>query len=341
MSGIGPMLVAVDDGYDTTKACTRERSDRFPTAVTAARKRTARLLGSDRMDDVSYLIGDQEFTVGADVQDPLDTRSNQYPYSPASLAVAMEAIRRVAPAPVKVHAITGLPLNRFYDSNGNIHGDNVDRKTANWYQPVKTAQDVPLPKIAEVTVIAQAVAAWFDFVIDEAMQEKHDVINDHMAVVDIGGRTTDLAVFRMSELDMRTSGTLDFGMLNVADEVARFIEDKHPGVPLQKDMLVKAMRQRIVQVGPDSYDVGVHIERGKQRVADRLQEFVSRRLGGDSHLVRRILFVGGGSTELKAEILRRFPSACFPAGDPQMANARGMLKYGHVVREAQRSATAA
>jgi hypothetical protein len=95
MSGIGPMLVAVDDGYDTTKVCTRERSDRFPTAVTAARRRTARLLGSDRMDELSYLIGDQEFTVGAHVQDPLDTRSDQYPYSPASLAVAMEAIRCV------------------------------------------------------------------------------------------------------------------------------------------------------------------------------------------------------------------------------------------------------
>jgi hypothetical protein len=87
--------------------------------VSTTRKRAARVLAHDRPADLVYLIGNEEFTVGAQVQTPLDTRSDDYPYSAASLAVAMEAIRRVAPATVKVHVVTGLPLNRFFDPNGH------------------------------------------------------------------------------------------------------------------------------------------------------------------------------------------------------------------------------
>lgn len=341
MRGIGPMLVAVDDGFDYTKVCSMERSDRFATAVSATRKRTARLIGQDRTDTLTYLIGDEEFVVGAQVQDPLDTRSDHHPYSAASLSIAMEAIRRVVPAPVKVHVVTGLPLSRFFDSNGDVYQENVDRKARGWCRPVRTAQGVPLPQITQVTVIAQAVAAWFDFIIDDDMRERHDVMHDHMAVVDIGGRTTDLAVFKMTELDMRTSGTLDYGMLNVSDEVVRFIEDKHPGVSPSREMIVKAMQQRTAHVGPNSYDVTNEIERGKRSVIDKIDEFARRRLGGDLHHLKRILFVGGGSTELKAEILRRFPSACFSSSDPQMSNARGMLKYGRITHGAESAPSAA
>jgi plasmid segregation protein ParM len=341
MRGIGPMLVGLDDGYDHTKVCTVERSDRFATAVSTTRKRTARVLAHDGPEDLAYLIGNEEFTVGAHVQTPLDTRSDDYPYSAASLAVAMEAIRRVAPATVKVHVVTGLPLNRFFDPNGRLNQDKVDRKARGWCRPIKTIQGVALPQITQVTVIAQAVAAWFDFIIDDNMREKEDVMNDHMAVVDIGGRTTDLAVFNMTDLNMRTSGTLDYGMLNVSDEVVRFIEDRHPGVSPSRDMVVKAMQQRIAHVGANSYDVTGQIGDGKRILADRIAEFVRRRLGGDIHHLKRILFVGGGSSELKAEILQRFSSACFPSGDPQMSNVKGMLKYGFAVQGTESAPDAA
>lgn len=52
--------------------------------------------------------------------------------------------------------------------------------------------------------------------------------------------------------------------------------------------------------------------------------------GNQLPLMKRVLFVGGGAQALQFELKERFPNAVF-ASDAQMANARGMLKFGVTV----------
>ena len=52
--------------------------------------------------------------------------------------------------------------------------------------------------------------------------------------------------------------------------------------------------------------------------------------GNQLPLMKRVLFVGGGAQALHFELKERFPQAVF-ATDAQMANARGMLKFGVTV----------
>ena len=47
-------------------------------------------------------------------------------------------------------------------------------------------------------------------------------------------------------------------------------------------------------------------------------------------MMKRVLFVGGGARALQTDLSKLFPSAVF-ASNPQMANARGMLKFGVAV----------
>lgn len=328
MSGIGPMLVAVDDGYDYIKVWTRERSDRIPTAVSLTTRTTANLLDRRDTRERVYEIDGASYAVGPDVLEPMDTRYEDFPFSPANLAVAMDAIRRVVPSPVMVHVVAGVPLNRYYDRNGDVRHSMVDRKSAAWLRTVRASSGAPLPVIAQVSLIAEAVAAWFDFVIDDAMQERSDLVDDYMAVVDIGGRTTDVAVFENGDLDMRQSGTLDHGVLDVSSEVSRVLEDRYTGMrQFPWSVVEPAIRTGQALIGSATVDVSAEVASQKRVLVERVAQFMQSRFGNNAPLIKRVLFVGGGSSTLEPELRRMFPSAVF-ARDPQLANARGMYKYG-------------
>lgn len=330
MHNIGPMMVAVDDGYEFTKACSRDRADRIATAVSNTASRTAKVLDRPLDRDSVYSVDGVQYTVGEHVEEPMDTRFDGFPYSAANLAVAMDAIRRVVPSSAKVHVITGLPLNRFYDANGEVRQDISDRKAQAWCRPVQSPRGTYLPAITQVSVIAEAVAAWFNYVFDDQMHERTDVIDDCMAVVDIGGRTTDLAVFKHSQLDMTTSSTLDHGMLDVSADVARVLEDSCPGATFSRDFINNAIRTGIVSVGADQHDLRPVVTQARRVLVDKIYQFTESRLRKTKYMLKRILFVGGGASALAQDLRIKYPAAEF-AADPQMANVQGMLKYGLVV----------
>ena len=76
-----------------------------------------------------------------------------------------------------------------------------------------------LPRIVSVDVVPEAVAAWFDFVIGRDLQLNSQRYAEYTAVVDNGGRTTDVAVVKDGEVDLRQSGTLDVGTLELGGVV--------------------------------------------------------------------------------------------------------------------------
>ena len=143
MSGIGPMLVAVDDGYDYIKVWTRERFERIPTAVSLTTRTTASLLDRRDARERVYEVEGANWAVGPDVLDPMDTRYEDFPFSAANLAVSMDAIRRVVPSPVMVHVVAGVPLNRYYDRSGSVRHSVVERKSLAWRRPIRGSRRCP------------------------------------------------------------------------------------------------------------------------------------------------------------------------------------------------------
>jgi plasmid segregation protein ParM len=234
------------------------------------------------------------------------------------------------PAEATVRVVTGVPLNRYFTSSGEVRESVLTRKVQAWLRGVRDPQGARLPEIIDVTVVAQAVAAWFDFIIGANMQVDDALMNDYMAVVDIGGRTTDVAVFEHGEADMRQSGTLDHGVLDLAAAITRQLEDRYPSMSrLPQAIVESAINSGVATLGSTTIDVSEVLEREKRALIERIAVFVASRYGSNAPLIKRVLFVGGGSVALRNQLRARFPNAVF-AEDPQMANARGMLKYGYV-----------
>lgn len=319
-------LVAVDDGYDYTKVVTRSRSARIPTAYSLELSPYAALMGSNP-DDLEriYEIEGVQYAVGPKVAG-METRFEDFPYHPANLAVAMDGIRRVVEPGRPVQIIAGVPLNRYYSPTGEINEQVLEKKSLAWTRHVKS--DGPaLPRIMKITVIAEAVAAWFDFVVNDNFVPNDDLINDFMAVVDIGGRTTDIAVFQDGNVNMAMSGTKDSGVLDVQSCVSRLLEDKFKGTKFPRSMLNDAVKFGTLKLASGQVDLSAEVIKERRSLVSKIEIFMNGKLGSQMPLIQRVLFVGGGAHALQFELKDRFPNAVF-AQDPQMANARGMLKYG-------------
>jgi plasmid segregation protein ParM len=276
-----------------------------------------------------YEIEGVRYAVGLNVVGR-DTRFEDFPYHPANLAVAMDAIRRVVDPGTPVHVIAGMPLNRFYLPSGEINADVSKRKTLAWSRVVKSLRGPALPRIVKVSVIAEAVAAWFDFVLDDKYVVRDDVVNEFMAVVDIGGRTTDIAVFQDGNINMELSNTLDSGVLEVQKRVINILSTKYPGTKFPRSLLNETVKFGQAQLGTTLLDVTKEVIAERRLLASSVEIFMRTQFGNQLPLMKRVLFVGGGAQALQFELRERFQNAVF-ATDPQMANARGMLKYGVTV----------
>jgi plasmid segregation protein ParM len=321
-------LVAIDNGYDWTKVVTRDRQLCLPTSVTRSSHVIARAIDGPRVvSDRRYKINGTVYTVGAEVPNPIDTRNDEFPYSDANLAVVVEALRRALPEGTEqVHVVTNLPVNRFYVSTGERREFDLARKAAAWRRTIRDMSGAALPRIDAFTAISEAVAAWCDYVIGPDLRLNNQRFGALTAIVDIGGRTTDIALVKEGDIHLQQSGTRDIGTLNLAAVVRRRVEDHCPSIdPRSHSSIETAIRQGTIRVGNREIDVRDALEREKTNLLELIENFVVSRFGQIRADIQHILFVGGGSALLEPYLRVRFPEAEF-APEPQMANARGLYK---------------
>lgn len=324
-------LVAIDDGFDFTKAVARSmKTACIPTAYARNPSLKASAMGGGLDTENVYEIEGSRYAVGPYVVSG-DTRFDEFPYHPANLAIAMDALRRVVEPATPVHVIAGVPLNRFY-SDGTANDSISEKKTYAWSRVVRPLQGPALPHIARVSVISEALAAWFDHVIDDNFNIRHDLANDFMAVVDIGGRTTDIAVLENRKINFELSGTMDSGVLGIRRRISDVVAAKYPALKIPRALLDEAMTLGRLSLGAGEIDVSTHVLDGRRSLALEIEDFLHSRFGSQMPLMKRVLFVGGGAKALQTDLSTLFPSAVF-ARNPQMANARGMLKFGVAVAE--------
>jgi plasmid segregation protein ParM len=343
MSKPKPIIVAVDDGYEFVKVLALDKQLCVPTAVSLSPRNGVQLTtAACLLDERHYQIEGVIYAVGADVREPIETRYDGFPFSPPNLAVAIDALRQVLPPGTPTHVVTGLPLDRFYTSSGEQREAIATLKMKAWSRDIH-ARDGSAPlEIVEVTVTSQCVAAWFDYVINSDLKPDPVRVNEHMIVVDIGGRTTDVAVFEAGQFDSQRSVTLDYGALDLAAVAARAVKDRFPGTPRPSHKVISAaVRCGTIRMEGMEIDLRSALAQERRRLVLRIIVHLEGLYRRSSTPIQRLLFVGGGSMLLQAELREHFPKAAF-AEHAQMANARGMWKFGHMseqMTEGQPTAT--
>ncbi|MBV2137102.1 MAG: ParM/StbA family protein [Candidatus Thiodiazotropha sp. (ex Ctena orbiculata)] len=334
---MNPVPVGLDDGYAFTKVALPDgRLIAIPSRARVGQSEVTWINGAEQRI-FEYQTEDAVYSVGA--VDGAPTHFDGYPWSGLNRAIVQHALQQAGLAGRTVHAVSGLPVSTFYRTGGEHRQETIARKRDSLKQVTQPMSNALPAGIAFHEVIPEALAAWYDHVIveaDDGVTLDADRVSVPIAIVDIGGRTTDYVVVKDQGILHASSGSLQCGMLNVKQGVANGIQARFDLESLSEQLVSQAVEKGVVRLHGKNHDVNDLVEAAKREVVERIHAETRRQLGLGVEL-DRVLFVGGGTVALAEHIADWFPHQAI-AEHPAFANARGMLKYLRYVCEASDAA---
>ena len=282
----------------------------------------------------SYKTNAGVFTVG-EIDFSEDTAYDEYPYSAQNRAIITHALRVAGlDDSHQVHAVSGLPLKRFY-VNGKPNVDLIKKKKANLLLRDAFCSSGYLPPfVVSHDVMAEAIAAWVNFILirdsNGDLVIDRDRVAQRSAIVDIGGRTLDIAVVKSWDLDISRSTTDEIGMINVVEGIKDRLFDLFDGTEPTDEQLDHAVTLKKVKMWGDWKDISGIVREAQLEVVNSIRATVMRRLR-KTHDIDQVFFVGGTSKYLEAHLVDWFPNQQL-VDNPGFANANGMAKYAEFVQ---------
>lgn len=332
-----PSIIAIDDGYAYTKlAWFDDKANEIKTFAipsSAAPGNHAPISmeepgADDNPIDRCYYTDENIMFTAGNLSEPEATESDSYPYSSLNRVIVNHALIRAGFGTEKKPFIpekigVSVPLNRYAEG-----GDIQERRRESLSQPVIPAgHKKPFVQLNHdaIKVFPEAVVAWVDHVIDDHGNDKNDP-EEITAVVDIGGRTTDVTVFMDGRPRREYSGTYEVGILTVLRNLQRAMQTKFK---MANEPPLRVAERAIERKGKISFngqphDVSDLIHEAKLEVADQIHRNANKRVEKVMDF-DTMIFVGGGS-EVLSDVLQNYQLAFVPE-KPHLANARGMLKY--------------
>lgn len=318
-------VIGVDDGFSETKAAWLDiisgeiKTHKFPSRARTMDAEVSDVSG--RVIDAVYETEAERYWVTPFVSDPI-TAYADYPYSSLDRVLVAHAIATAGFSDQEVSLCTGLPADVYYKD----HSSRV-KKVQSLSKVVRSvATGASVATIGHQEVTAQGLAVLLDWMFD-ADGGFTRIIEEPCAVVDIGGRTTDVVVLVPGRdapiVDPQRTGSHNIGAITIEDQLRRKLMDMFDLDADNLPDLTKAIRTGVVRIAGKNVDVSGHVEEAKIRVGKEILRFVQQKIGRGSSY-SPILFAGGGAL-LFRELTQEYPNAEI-VPNPEYANARGMLK---------------
>lgn len=334
--------VGLDDGYNTTIAYT----GRNETIITPSRVRIGGSsaitfgAGDDAEKPVQYRTGDNTYSVNAAQSD--DTVNDDYPYSGANRVMVHHALGQVRykDDAMPLHICTGLPIRRYYKSNATPNEEVIDKKTASLKLPVTCIDRNNLElNIARNIVMPESLSAIFDSLYEErrsphephngnpkVIQHKHK-LNEHVAFIDIGGRTTDVAIWAGGRVEKGNFSTLNVGMESIYDDIRDAIEDEFGLPQVPQSIVAHAFKTGSVMLSNRDHEIKQLVDDAVNTTCERIRNLIHTVVGSQAKLLNEVQFIGGGAEALYLRGLSNIYENQRLADDPVVVNARAFYKY--------------
>jgi plasmid segregation protein ParM len=333
------LTIAVDDGYANTKVAFYDGTaiqtsfipsvygnadlGHFESDMNGHALNTYRTAEHDKDTDLSA-----RFCVSANLSHPTDTRAGAYPVSPANRCVIHHAMFAAGVNPDRYDSINlavTLPISAYFSTDRE---SLIEKRKASLAMPVFREQGlsdtVKMLDVATVHVLPEAIMAYFDHLLDE----KGDICTDEeavIAVVDVGGHTTDIAVVQPGgNISRDRSSSIPLGILKYIERVQELVLQSHKIRITNKHVNTAIQNNGIVNIRGQREDLSPYLSSASEIIVRELRAQVAQVLGDDTD-VDCILYVGGGAKVL-GRTLSQHPNVVIP-NEPHYANARGALKY--------------
>lgn len=321
----GVVFAVVDDGFRQIKSLTSAGfSGSF--ASVARSGFTLSAMGKEDAGVGGYETGGRQFTVDPDL-DGEDTRFDDYAVSDINRVLVNHALHLAGLSGKQIILGTGLPFQVYFNDDNTVNQKLLDSKSENLRVEVKSLSGADSPVIVNQMVFAQGLSACIDHVTDEQGNYRDDFDRSApIAVVDIGGRTTDSVVLIGGDkVDHSVSGTGNVGISNVYDKISADLRAKFDVARIRLVTIENAVRSGKIRFRGVEHNITDIVQNAVREVGPQILREVQRRIG-DAAEMSEVLLVGGGASLLEETMREHYPHCVVPA-DPEFANARGMLKF--------------
>lgn len=325
----GMLPIGTDDGFDETKiALPNGECIRIPSL---AKSGISEMISVDESESKVFIYetSDGSFTTGQILESD-STSFDEYPVSAMNRVIVSHALRVAGlNASHKLTICSGLPLKRIYRAS-TLNRPLIASKTKNLLANDVSAKDgYQLPVVSKHRVLAEGLAAWFDHVIqrNEDGQLIRNVENyqKRTAIIDIGGRTTDIAVVQSGTLDYQRSSTIEVGMLSVKERIRESVYDEFDGIELTNEQVYTALHENRIKLWGQWENVSQIVSMAQDEVAKRIYAESMRKLKRAAD-IDDVIFVGGTVNKFEPLLENWFRNQSI-ANEPAFANARGMQKF--------------
>lgn len=327
------IYVGVDDGFRQTKIVT---STGFKLAVPSLARAGFSLTtigGAQDAGEGGYETEGRQFTVASEIEGE-DTRFDDYALSDINRVLVNHVLQRAGLGGKAIGLATGLPFQSFFLPGGSeANQELISKKISNLATGVTPLDGNAPVKLELQQVTAQGLAAYIDYMTadDGNLREGVDPSAD-VAIVDIGGRTTDtVTIYGGGKLDHVKSGTGNIGISNVYDHIENEIKRRFNVASIRLATLEQVARHKTIRLRGTPHDVTDIVAAATAEVFQQILREVKRRIG-DAAEMSAVLLVGGGAALMHDLLKSEYPHCLVPP-EPEFANARGMLKYVQFMRD--------
>lgn len=323
--------VGVDDGYAVVKVvCAAPDGSERMLSIPARVARGLRVQSVGGESIGAYETDGDQYTVSARLSaEP--TRVDDFHTSAMHRVLVNHALIAAGFAGQPVDVACGLPVQDYY-AGGARNATLIDAKKASLGATVAPLGKVVAPVIVSTRVYPQAIGAYLASVIDAAGRRDASMDGRKVAVLDIGGNTTDLAGLVSGETPEILSDHTRSLRLGVFDVRTRVRTSIHAALraDLDDDALDLVLRTGRLDLFGESVDVSTHVADATASVWAEMQGHVQERLGNGSRFYR-VLLVGGGAALFAQHVSGVYRHTTVPP-KPEFANAVGFFRYQlHVV----------
>ena len=337
------IFVGCDDGHDSIKLMMRRLSDKTASGALTMPAKVVRgsraiSLTGDGSNGGVYQVGDDLYTITDALigNDMIDTRTIGYPTSDVNRILVHDALIRANLSGKDVRLLTSLPVQDYY-RNGTVNTLLIEQKKANIAntEKLRPMAATPLANITAQSVVCEGIAAVYDMAINDDGSDNTDFYKllekDSVGVIDIGGKTIDLAVVFLErgrpQIDLARTKSIDFGMLKVAEQIRNEIQISHKLDEISPRMMARVISEgKMSLYGQDQnmeHEIATALSKVMPSIFDRI-----RAHWGTGISMSSIVVVGGGAYTLATPIKAGLFSHAVFRDEPEYANARGMLKMG-------------
>lgn len=342
-SNIEATIAGVDDGHDGIKVylgINEQTGEPIQYRMLSRAIVGIVNMGDDDTINKELVVVDGDtYTVNQTLSRFENTRNEEYPTSKLSKALVYQALRLAEPKTRTLKIGSGLPVDRFYSGpNKSMNKNLLAAKKQNLlsmqnvYNKYDQLHGIPQLEIAKHVVLCEANAAYYDILFNDEGTELSQIAKETeiyqygAAVIDIGGRTTDCVVVNPggNSLNGARSGTIDVGILAMQDELRQELKTTYGWNFISEAQLSNAMLTGMYGAGPNKTDISAHIDKHKQRLFSRIENFIESTIG-DASDVPAIILVGGGAYTVGDLVRKRYNNIITP-DDVEFSNARGFYK---------------